>query len=244
VAIKVNLLPRAAAPARAGVAISAPRLAVGGGLAVQIATAILALVILALGWMGYRAWSDKSAYAKQITELRERNDDLKRRLVELRAAEAAKREIQRRLEVIGRVAKSQGVPVAILEAVHKAVTPGIWLTSLDMKPQEVKVKVEVTPPPISYTNETLQRLEQKRQEAGGGTPAAPAGKVETKEVLQLQGFSILIKGLAFTNLQLADFMDNLRKTGVFSDVDFIITQAERIEQTRVMSFEVTAGVKL
>jgi hypothetical protein len=32
--------------------------------------------------------------------------------------------------------------------------------------------------------------------------------------------------------------------GLFSDVDFVITEAERIEQTRVVNFEVTASVKL
>ena len=40
------------------------------------------------------------------------------------------------------------------------------------------------------------------------------------------------------------FMDNLRKVGLFSDVDFVVTEAERIDQTRVVNFEVTASVKL
>ena len=39
-------------------------------------------------------------------------------------------------------------------------------------------------------------------------------------------------------------MDNLRKVGIFTDVDFVVTEAERVEQTRVVSFEVTATVKL
>ena len=61
---------------------------------------------------------------------------------------------------------------------------------------------------------------------------------------QLAGYSVVIKGGAFNNFQVADFMDNLRKVGLFSDVDFVVTEAERIEQTRVVSFEVTATVKL
>ena len=61
---------------------------------------------------------------------------------------------------------------------------------------------------------------------------------------QLTGYSLVIRGAAFNNFQVADFMENLRKNGLFSDVDFVVTQAERIEQTRVMSFEVTAMVKL
>jgi hypothetical protein len=61
---------------------------------------------------------------------------------------------------------------------------------------------------------------------------------------QLAGYSVVIKGGAFNNFQIADFMDNLRKVGIFADVDFVVTEAERVEQTRVVSFEVTATVKL
>jgi hypothetical protein len=63
-------------------------------------------------------------------------------------------------------------------------------------------------------------------------------------VSQLVGYSVVIKGGAFNNFQVADFMEDLRKVGIFSDVDFVVTEAERIEQTRVVAFEVTATVKL
>lgn len=241
-AIKVNLLPReaAAAPARAGVAIRMPKLAVGGALLTQIATGTLILLIVVLGLMGYMAWRDKGTFAREITKLKAQNEALKAQLTELRVAEEAKREIQRRIEVIGRVAKSQGVPVAVMNGVLTAVPQGIWLTSFEMKPQEVKVKVEASRPSISYTSETLARLEAKKQEAG-----APAGaQGPTREVTQLQGYSVVIKGIAFNNFQIADFMENLRKVGLFADVDFVLTQADRVEQTRVVAFEVTASVKL
>ncbi len=246
-AIKVNLLPREAVAARPGFAISAPKLGVGGGLLVRIASAVLALLVLVLGVTGYRAWAAKNTYAKEITELRARNEALKAQLTELRVAEEAKREIQRRIEIIGRVAKSQGVPVAMMNGVLKSVPQGIWLTSFEMKPREVKVRVDASRPAITPTSEALERLEAKRQEATAQTPAAaaPGGtKVETREVVQLQGYAVVIKGMAFNNFQLADFMDNLRKVGVFSDVDFVVTQADHVEQTRVMNFEVTASVKL
>jgi Tfp pilus assembly protein PilN len=54
----------------------------------------------------------------------------------------------------------------------------------------------------------------------------------------------VIKGLAFNNFQVAEFMENLRKAGVFTDVDFTVTQATNVELVRVMDFEVTASVKL
>ena len=93
--------------------------------------------------------------------------------------------------------------------------------------------------------DTLSRLEAKRTEVEAQAPRPlQRGAPGTREVSQLSGFSVVIKGGAFTNFQLADFMDNLKKVGIFSDVDFVVTEAERIEQTRVVSFEVTASVKL
>ena len=243
-AIKVNLIPREAAPAtRPAVALKMPRLGVGAGLVTQLMGALLALTVLGLGVLGYTAWRAKSVYAREITELKARNDALGIQLTELRVAEEAKREIRRRLEIIGKVAKSQGLPVAMMNGVLRAVPRGVWLTSFEVKPQEVKVRVEATRPAISYTSETLERLEAKKQETGAAP--APAARAEaTREVLQLTGYGVLIRGVAFNNFQVADFMENLRKAGLFSDVDFVVTQAERVERARVTSFEVTASVKL
>jgi Tfp pilus assembly protein PilN len=243
VAIKVNLLPReTTAPARAGAGIKLPTLSLGGGLLLQLATILLVATILGLAVAGYMAWSDRDTFDKQVRTLKAENERLKIQLTELRVVEAAKREIQRRIEVIGRVAKSQGVPLAIIEGVHKAVPQGVWLTGAEMKPREVKVRVEANRPPITYTSETLQRLESKREEAGAAPGPAKPG--ETREVTVLDGYSIVLRGYAFNNLQVADFMENLRKIGVFSDVDFVVTQADRFQQARVFNFEVTATVKL
>jgi len=241
VAIKVNLVAReSAAPARAGAGFKLPTLTLGGGLLLQGATILLVAVILGLAVAGYLAWSDRDTFDKQVRTLKAENEKLKLQLTEVRVVEQAKREIQRRIEVIGRVAKSQGVPLAIIEGVHKAVPQGVWLTGAEMKPREIKVRVEASRPPITYTSETLQRLEAKREEAGAG--AAKPG--ETREVTVLDGYSVVLRGFAFNNLQVADLMENLRKAGVFSDVDFVITQADRFQQARVFNFEVTANVKL
>ena len=243
-AIKVNLLPReatAARRARPGLAVAMPKLAVGAGLVVQVVTGILILVVVVLAFMAYMASSARSSHAREITQLKARNDALKTQLAELHQAEAAKAEIQRRIEVIGRVAKSQGVPLATLTGILKSVPQGIWLSSLEMKPQEVKVKIEASRPAAG--SEILGKLEAKKAEVGTA-PAPPAAAGPAREVVQLVGYSLVIRGRAFNNLQVADFMENLRKAGVFSDVDFVVTQAERVEQTRVMAFEVTASVKL
>jgi Tfp pilus assembly protein PilN len=247
VAIKVNLLPREARATRPGRAVAAaPRagLGLGTGVVTQLLAGVFVLMLLVLGVLGYRAWSAKRDFQTQITSLKAQNDQLKTQLTELRQAEAAKIEIQRRIEVIGKVAKSQGVPLAMLNGVLTAVPQGVWLSSLEMKPQEIKVRVEDPPRSAAAMSETLGRLEAKRTEVEAQAPK-PGGQARpTREVTQLAGYSVVIKGSAFNNFQIADFMDNLRKVGIFADVDFVVTEAERVEQTRVVSFEVTATVKL
>jgi Tfp pilus assembly protein PilN len=126
----------------------------------------------------------------------------------------------------------------MMNGVLAAVPQGVWLQSFDMKPQEVQKQVESQRPPISYSSETLKALEEKKQEAAT-TPKKP----DLKTVTELAGFAVTIKGVAFNNQQVADFMDNLRKAG-FGDVDFTVTQAVTVEQVRVTSFELTANVKL
>lgn len=236
-AIKVNLLPREERPRRRAVPLAPP--AVGpAGLVLRVGTALLVLVAL---YVGYSYWSglrERDDLRRAVVQLQEQDKVLKSRLTELDLVRAAKREIERRIDIIGRVAKSQKVPLTMMQGVMTAVPPGVWLTALDMKPQEVQVQVEAKRPPIAYSSETLRRLEEKKQEA----QARPA-RAETKTVSELRGFSVVIKGLAFNNQQVADFMENLRKAG-FGDVDFTVTQATSVEQVRVMSFELTASVSL
>ncbi|HLE44021.1 MAG TPA: PilN domain-containing protein [Methylomirabilota bacterium] len=250
-AIKVNILRREAPRKAAGLSgisgISMPKLAIGGGRAIQAAGAVLVLVILVFAVMGYRAYAEKTDHEKKITQLKAQDAALQRQLVEVRLAETAKREIQRRLDIIGRVAKSQKVPVEMMAGVLKAVPQGIWLTSFDVKPQEVRVRVDPNRPAISYSSETLAKLADKKEETAGtpaGTQSARGPALPTKEVTEIQGYSVVIKGMAFNNFQVAEFMENLKKAGIFADVDFTVTQAANVESVRVMDFEVTANVKL
>ena len=169
-AIKVNLLPREARAARPGrAAAAAPRAGIGAGPITQVLAGVFVLMLLVMGVLGYRAWSAKRDYQTQITSLKAQNDQLKTQLTELRQAEEAKVEIQRRIEVIGKVAKSQGVPLAMLNGVLRAVPQGVWLSGVEMKPQEVKVRVE-DPPPGAAMSETLGRLEAKRTEVEAQAP--------------------------------------------------------------------------
>jgi len=244
VAIKINLLPREARAARTGRAsIPTLRAGVSPSRLTQVLAGVFVLMLLGIGTLWYRAWTAKREYQAQITGLKAQNEQLKGQLNELDQAEKAKVEIQRRIEVIGKVAKSQGVPLAMLNGVLRAVPQGVWLSGVEMKPQEIKVQVSETQ--AATVSDTLGRLEAKRTEveAQGARPPQ-RGPAATREVSQLAGYAVVIKGSAFNNFQIADFMDNLRKVGLFADVDFVVTEAERVEQTRVVSFEVTANVKL
>ncbi len=244
-AIKVNLLPREVAPRRAGLGIRLPAISVGANVYVQAGTGLLVLSVLVVGGLGYAAYRDRAEQQRAITRLKAQDAALQRQLAELRAAEAAKREIRRRLDIIGRVAKSQGVPASVMTGVLRAVPRGVWLTTFDMKPREVKVRLEGPRVSLTYSSETLAKLEEKRQEATApAPPRRPAGKPEVREVTELEGFAIRIRGMAFNNFQVAEFMENLRKAGVFTEVDFTETTATTLEQVRVVSFEVTADVKL
>lgn len=249
-AIKVNLLKRDSPKKTGGVkgisGFTMPKMAIGGGVAMKAAAGLFLVVALVLVLFGYRAYAERAEHQKKITQLKARDAQLQRQLVEVRVAEDAKREIQRRLDIIGRVAKSQKVPVEMMAGVLKSVPQGVWLTSFDVKPQEIRVRVDANRPPITYSSDTLNRLAEKGEKKDGTAgPVAPARTATpTKEVTEIQGFSLVIKGLAFNNFQVAEFMENLKKAGVFTDVDFTVSQAASVESVRVMDFEVTASVKL
>lgn len=245
-AIKVNLLQRDAAPKRASLSMPGlPKMpSIRGGLAMKGMIGALVLVVLGIAALDVKAYRERENYKKEITNLKAQDAKLQLQLTEVRLVEAAKREIQRRIEIIGRVAKSQKVPHELMVGVLQAVPQGIWLTSFDMKPQEVKRRVDANRQAISYSSETLNKLASKQQESGGAPTAAPAGPTQTREVSEIEGYSVVIRGMAFNNFQVAEFMDNLRKTPVFSDVDFNLTQAANVEQVRVMDFELTAAVRL
>src|SRR5262249_59148817 len=104
-------------------------------------------MLLGIGTLWYRAWTAKREYQAQITTLKAQNEQLKGQLNELDQAEKAKAEIQRRIEVIGKVAKSQGVPLAMLNGGLKAVPQGVWLYGVERKPREARVQAPERRPP-------------------------------------------------------------------------------------------------
>jgi Tfp pilus assembly protein PilN len=240
-AIKVNLLSREAQPKRAAAPVSLRPSSLSGFTMAVIGLWVVFAV--ALAWLGGGYALRRMEYSRlsvEVASLKEKDLQVKNKLVELDLAQKAKREIERRMEIIGKVAQSQQVPLTLMNGVVGAIPEGVWLSEFHMSPDRVEVDVPVERPAISYTNETLKALQEKREEV---VAPKPGQKVETKKVKELRGFSFSVRGIAFNNFQVAALMDNLRKAG-YEDVDFKLSEVRSVEQVRVMNFELTASVKL
>lgn len=244
--IRINLLPREERSRRRAAVptLALPRLSLREGLAVPLLGALLIVEVLGLGGWWYWKYREAQGVLADIRILEAEDKKLGEQLKDQAVIEAARRDITYRLEVISRVAKTQGLPVTMLRGVLRSVPEGLWLTAFDVKPVEAKVKVERRP---ATAKGVIERLEE-RQQAERQQAQQPTKKKEEKpeliEVNELRGFAIVLKGSAFSILQVADFIDNLSRLGVFSEVDFLTTQQGLVEQTKVMNFEVTANVRL
>ena len=234
--IKINLLPREARKRRAVPALAMPRISLREGLAIPLLAAIFLIEVVGVGaWLFVKKRQADAALAR-IAVLKQEDAQLKAELKDQEVVEAARRDIQSRVEIIGRVARTQGLPVQMLSGVLRSVPEGLWLTAFEVKPREVKTKVQR---PAGTRVGVLERLE-KRQEV----LQTKEGQPEFIEVIEVQGFSVVLKGSAFGITQVADFIDNLSRLGVFSEVDFLATRQGLVEQTKVMNFELTASVSL
>jgi len=237
--IKINLLPREARKRRAVPALAMPRISLREGLAIPLLAAIFLIEVVGVGaWLFVKKRQADAALAR-IAVLKQEDAQLKAELKDQEAVEAARRDIQNRVEIIGRVTKTQGLPVQMLSGVLRSVPEGLWLTAFEVKPQEVKAKVER---PAATGPGVIGRLEERREQVA--QPEQKPGEKVFIEVIEVRGFTVLLKGSAFGITQVADFIDNLSRLGVFSEVDFLATQQGLVEQTKVMNFELTANVSL
>lgn len=238
--IRINLLPREERKRRrpAVPTLAMPRLSLREGLAVPLVAGLFIVEVLAIGGWWYWKYREAQAAQAEIKVLEAGGKKLQEQLQDQGVIEAARRDIANRLNVISRVAKTQGLPVEMLRGVLRSVPEGLWLTAFDVKPVEVKVKVERRAPTAGGVIGKLEKRQEVQQ------PAKKEEKPELVEVSELRGFTIVLKGSAFGVLQVADFMDNLSRLGIFTDVDFLATQQGLVEQTKVMNFELTANVTL
>lgn len=240
--IRINLLPREVRKRRRAAVptLALPKLSLREGLAVPLLAAIFIIEVLGVGgWWVYKRF-ERNQLAAQIVAKKRESEQLKVQLKDQEIVEAARRDIANRLEVINRVAKTQGIPVLLLSGVLKSIPSGIWLTAFEVKPEEVKVKIER---PTATVGGVIEKLEEHRKQVETPGQKGKPGE-DFIEVSEVRGFKIVLKGSAFNIVQVADFMDNLKRLGVFSDVDFLATQQGLVEQVKVMNFELTASVKL
>jgi type IV pilus assembly protein PilN len=57
--------------------------------------------------------------------------------------------------------------------------------------------------------------------------------------LEEKGMTLTVKGTAFSTTAVADFMQNLRQSGRFKDVDILVARQDLTKPTRHVTFEVT-----
>ncbi len=56
-------------------------------------------------------------------------------------------------------------------------------------------------------------------------------------------FVYSVKGLAFSNQDIADFMKSMEKTGAFDKIDLVCIQQSTVEKEKVMDFTITLAAK-
>lgn len=57
--------------------------------------------------------------------------------------------------------------------------------------------------------------------------------------LEEKGTTLTVRGTAFSTTAVADFMQNLRQSGRFKDVDIVVARQDLTKPTRLVTFEVT-----
>jgi type IV pilus assembly protein PilN len=57
--------------------------------------------------------------------------------------------------------------------------------------------------------------------------------------LEEKGMTLTVRGTAFSTTAVADFLQNLRQSGRFKDVDIVVARQDLTKPTRLVTFEVT-----
>lgn len=96
---------------------------------------LLAFVFVGDGMLAYQTAREKAELKRAIARLQAEGSVLRRRPVDPRA-DAIRRDIQRRLDIIGQLARGRGAAEATLRGVLEAAVPtGVRLTSLELGPR-------------------------------------------------------------------------------------------------------------
>jgi Tfp pilus assembly protein PilN len=238
--IRINLLPKTAkARAAALPTVRGPGIFSWAPLVLGI---LLVVELVAMGvWSGYSQWKLTSLRTK-VTALRAEDTRLGALLMERAQFERTKQDLERRLGIISRLERSQGVPVALMDSILRSVPQGIWLTALDLTPLLTKREEKIA----AATPGVIERLTAAQEKVAQPQPAQPqSGKgKDTRTVTELTGFKVTLQGRAMSNIVVADFLDNLRRIQGFRDVDVTVLERVEVEKVRLMTFTATWGIPL
>ncbi len=135
--IKINLL----AEARAEKAARAPVISLGVGNINNYI--VLALLFVALGYVGITYWRLSSTLSKLQAEVAEANREyerLKPIIAEVEQFKKKNAELKRKIEVIEKLKADQYGPVRIMDEVSKALPELLWLTNMDLKDTTLTIR--------------------------------------------------------------------------------------------------------
>ncbi len=135
--IKINLLGEA----RAEKAARAPLVSFGAANVNNYI--VLAVLVVALAWIGFTYWRLSSTLESLNTEVIESQKEyerLKPIIAEVEAFKKKNAELKRKIEVIEKLKANQYGPVRIMDEVSKALPDLLWLSTLDLKGDTITIK--------------------------------------------------------------------------------------------------------
>ncbi len=242
--IRINLLPRAEKPRRA---LPTLRAADVSRVPTILALVLLLEVVAMGGWWGYSQWK-LSSLRGQATMLRAEETRLGGLLAERTQFERMKQDLERRFEIVSRLERSQGVPVALMDGILRSVPQGVWLTALDVQPIVAKREEQAAAPAAPGVIERLEQAKERVTQPAQTPPAAQSQAAQrvkdTRTVTEVTGYKVTLRGLALSNFMVADLLENLRKVASFKDVDLYLIERTEVEKVKVMNFTATWGMPL
>ncbi len=103
------------------------------------AIGLFVVVCLVLGYMFYFYSSRLSERQAQFRANEQKIAELKAKIKEVEDFEQRNAVFQKRKEVIEQLGKNKTLPVKMIDEVSALLPPGVWLTALDFKGQEVSL---------------------------------------------------------------------------------------------------------
>ena len=135
--IKINLL----AEARAEKVARPPLVSLGTGSINNYI--VLALLFVAIGYVGITYWKLSSTLSRLKAEVNEANREFERLkpiIAEVELFKKKNADLKRKIEIIEKLKADQYGPVRIMDEVSKALPDLLWLTNMDLKDTTLTIR--------------------------------------------------------------------------------------------------------